>query len=168
MVRRRRKEVRSLFRNIWFQEEVLLRFAYTTRVVSAKSRHLITLVRLSSGLRKVFITANLWSGSDSTSVLITYSLSRWALIRFSYLLTFWVVILLRTSDSSEFRDRLIRDGCTGCEKRKVNSVIFVVNAVEFLKSMENETSYAHMIFTAFNCPLLSFKGWLLRFFFSFF
>uniref|UniRef100_A0A1J3IDB3 G domain-containing protein n=1 Tax=Noccaea caerulescens TaxID=107243 RepID=A0A1J3IDB3_NOCCA len=62
-----------------------------------------------------------------------------------------------TSDSSDLRDRLIRDGCTGCEKTKVNSVIFVVNAVEFLKSMENETSYAHMIFTAFNCPLLSFK-----------
>ncbi|CAA7023911.1 unnamed protein product [Microthlaspi erraticum] len=66
-----------------------------------------------------------------------------------------------TSDSSGLRDRLIRDGCAGgCEKRKVNSVIFVVNAVEILKSMEtmeNEVSYAHMIFTAFNCPVLSFK-----------
>ncbi|XP_020875762.1 uncharacterized protein LOC9299355 isoform X1 [Arabidopsis lyrata subsp. lyrata] len=62
-----------------------------------------------------------------------------------------------TSDSSDLKDRLIRDGGTGYERRKVNSVIFVINAVEILKSMECETSYAHMISTAFNCPLLSFK-----------
>ncbi|XP_010440643.1 PREDICTED: uncharacterized protein LOC104723902 isoform X1 [Camelina sativa] len=61
------------------------------------------------------------------------------------------------SDSSDLKDRLIRDGGTGSEIRKVNSVIFVVDAVEILKSMESETSYAHMVSTAFNCPLLSFK-----------
>ncbi|KAF8087113.1 hypothetical protein N665_0599s0008 [Sinapis alba] len=60
-----------------------------------------------------------------------------------------------TSDDSDLKDRLIRDGCTCCEiRRKVNSVIFVVNAVEM---MESESSYAHMISTAFNSPLLSFK-----------
>ncbi|XP_019089692.1 PREDICTED: uncharacterized protein LOC104732423 isoform X2 [Camelina sativa] len=61
------------------------------------------------------------------------------------------------SDSSDLKDRLIRDSGTGSEIRKVNSVIFVVDAVEILKSMESETSYAHMVSTAFNCPLLSFK-----------
>lgn len=66
------------------------------------------------------------------------------------------VILVRTSDDSDLKDRLIRDGCSCCEIRKVNSIIFVVNAVEM---MESESSYAHMISTAFNCPLLSFKGW---------
>ncbi|CAH8361976.1 unnamed protein product [Eruca vesicaria subsp. sativa] len=59
-----------------------------------------------------------------------------------------------TSDDSDLKDRLTRDGCTGCKIRKVNSIIFVVNAVEM---MESESSYAHMISTAFNCPLLSFK-----------
>ncbi|KAF8088109.1 hypothetical protein N665_0553s0010 [Sinapis alba] len=60
-----------------------------------------------------------------------------------------------TSDDSDLKDRLIRDGCTCSEiRRKVNSVIFVVNAVEM---MESESSYAHMISTAFNSPLLSFK-----------
>lgn len=59
-----------------------------------------------------------------------------------------------TSDDSDLKDRLIRDGCTGCEIRKVNSIIFVVNAVEM---MESESSYAHMVSTAFNSPLLSFK-----------
>ncbi|KFK22499.1 hypothetical protein AALP_AAs67487U000400 [Arabis alpina] len=61
------------------------------------------------------------------------------------------------SDSSDLRDRLIRESGTGREFRKVNSVIFVVNAVEILKSMESGTSYTRMISTAFNCPLLSFK-----------
>ncbi|XP_056849233.1 uncharacterized protein LOC130499218 isoform X2 [Raphanus sativus] len=59
-----------------------------------------------------------------------------------------------TSDDSDLKDRLIRDGCTGCDIRKVNSIIFVVNAVEM---MESESSYAHIISSAFNCPLLSFK-----------
>ncbi|KAL0854121.1 hypothetical protein Bca101_059273 [Brassica carinata] len=58
------------------------------------------------------------------------------------------------SDDPDLKNRLIRDGCTCCEIRKVNSIIFVVNAVEM---MESELSYAHMISTAFNCPLLSFK-----------
>ncbi|KAG7620262.1 GTP binding domain [Arabidopsis suecica] len=61
------------------------------------------------------------------------------------------------SDSSDLKDRLIRDGGTGYERRKVNSIIFVVNAVEILKSMECETSYASMITTAFNSPILLFK-----------
>jgi energy-coupling factor transporter ATP-binding protein EcfA2 len=66
------------------------------------------------------------------------------------------------SDSSDLKDRLIRDGGTGYERRKVNSIIFVVNAVEILKSMECETSYASMITTAFNSPILLFKGWLVH------
>lgn len=86
---------------------------------------------------------------------------------YSSLISFVLVTLLsfylrRTSDSSDLKDRLIRDGGTGYERRKVNLVIFVINAVEILKSMECETSYAHMISTAFNCPLLSFKGWLVH------
>ncbi|XP_010550901.1 PREDICTED: uncharacterized protein LOC104821658 isoform X2 [Tarenaya hassleriana] len=46
-------------------------------------------------------------------------------------------------------------------RKKINFVIFVVNAVDVLKSMESssptQSSHAQMISTAFNCPFLSFK-----------
>lgn len=154
------KEGLSLLRSIWSQEEeFLLPFAYTIRVVWTKTRSLITLVWLNSGLQEVFVMANLWSGYDPSS-----SSSLWDLISFLCSHADFC-ILVRNSNSSELRDRLIQDSGTGCRQiKKVNSVIFVVNAAEVLKSMESKTSYAHMISTAFSCPLLLFKGRLVRFY----
>lgn len=59
-----------------------------------------------------------------------------------------------------------------CETRTVNFVIFVVDGITVLKSMEgdgpDETQYMEMITRAFMCPYLSFKGteMLLCFYFT--
>lgn len=45
---------------------------------------------------------------------------------------------------------------------KVNFVIYVVNGLSVLKSLENagalERGYTDMVASSFNCPYLSFKG----------
>ena len=53
-------------------------------------------------------------------------------------------------------------GWQSCKTRTVNFVIFVVDGVTVLKSMEGDgpayVQYMQMITRAFKCPCLSFKG----------
>ncbi|XWS36597.1 hypothetical protein CRYUN_Cryun20dG0098300 [Craigia yunnanensis] len=74
-------------------------------------------------------------------------------------------LVLRKSDDSSLRRRMkckTRElGWKSCKTRKVNFVIFVVDGVTVLKSMEGdgpaEIQYMQMITKAFKCPYLSFK-----------
>ena len=58
--------------------------------------------------------------------------------------------------------KALKSGYASCEIRKVNFVIFVVNALSVLKSMDNdedaEENYIQLIVSAFNCPYISFRG----------
>lgn len=54
-----------------------------------------------------------------------------------------------------------KNGSQSKEAKMVNFVIFVVNGIAVLKSMDSEDEgkkYTQMIATTFNCPYLSFKG----------
>ncbi|CAK7349402.1 unnamed protein product [Dovyalis caffra] len=74
-------------------------------------------------------------------------------------------LIIRPSDSSHLRNRMKckahGNGCQPKEKRMVNFVIFVVDGLEVLKSMDNAvgegTEYTQMIATTFDCPYLSFN-----------
>ncbi|XP_059626247.1 uncharacterized protein LOC132269175 [Cornus florida] len=76
-------------------------------------------------------------------------------------------LVIRDSDSSSVKTRMkYKDRQIGyySEIRKVNFVIFVVNGLSVLKSMDSsddvaaaETRYIQIIATTFNCPFLSFK-----------
>ncbi|XP_022771515.1 uncharacterized protein LOC111314428 [Durio zibethinus] len=74
-------------------------------------------------------------------------------------------LVVRKSDDSNLRRRIkckTRElGWRSCKTRTVNFVIFVVDAVAVLKSMEGdspaEVQYMQMITRAFKCPCLSFK-----------
>lgn len=53
-----------------------------------------------------------------------------------------------------------------CQKRFVNFVIFVVDGVSVLKSMDaKDVGYNETLVESFNCPYLSFKGRLVCCFF---
>lgn len=75
-------------------------------------------------------------------------------------------MLFRKSDSSSLRDRMkckAREiGSEPSVIRKVNFVIFVVDGLAVLKSMEGnsdvEKQYNQIVATTFNCPYLSFRG----------
>ncbi|XP_008235423.1 PREDICTED: uncharacterized protein LOC103334259 [Prunus mume] len=74
-------------------------------------------------------------------------------------------LVIRDSDSQSLRTMMMckarDDGYLSSEIRKVNFVIFVVNGLSVLKSIESdedaETRYTQMIASAFNCPYLAFK-----------
>ncbi|XVF32131.1 hypothetical protein REPUB_Repub17cG0055600 [Reevesia pubescens] len=74
-------------------------------------------------------------------------------------------LLVRKSDDSSLRRRMKCKtqglGWQSCKTRAVNFVIFVVDGVTVLKSMEGdgpaEVQYMQMITSAFKCPCLSFK-----------
>lgn len=75
-------------------------------------------------------------------------------------------VLFRRSDSSSLRNRMRckarKIGCDPSVIRKVNFVIFVVDGLAVLKSMEGdsdvEKQYDQIVATTFNCPYLSFRG----------
>ena len=61
--------------------------------------------------------------------------------------------------------KAIKNGCVSSERRTVNFVIFVVNGLSVLKSMNNEDAdkqYTELIASAFNCPYVSFRGIKIR------
>ncbi|KDP45291.1 hypothetical protein JCGZ_15156 [Jatropha curcas] len=74
-------------------------------------------------------------------------------------------LIIRPSDHSSLKTRIkckVRgNGSQSSETRMVNFVIFVVNGLAVLKSMESEgdegSLYWQMIAKTFNCPYLSFK-----------
>lgn len=74
-------------------------------------------------------------------------------------------LAIRDSDSQSSRTAMMckaRDsGHLSSEFRKVNFVIFAVNGLSVLKSLESEedaeTQYTQLIASAFNCPYLAFK-----------
>ncbi|KAL5562159.1 hypothetical protein UlMin_031906 [Ulmus minor] len=74
-------------------------------------------------------------------------------------------LVMRDSDSRSLRTTMkckaLKSGYASCEIRKVNFVIFVVNALSVLKSMDNdedaEENYIQLIVSAFNCPYISFR-----------
>ncbi|CAL9023185.1 unnamed protein product [Prunus brigantina] len=74
-------------------------------------------------------------------------------------------LVIRDSDSQSLRTMMMckarDDGYLSSEIRNVNFVIFVVNGLSVLKSIESdedaETQYTQMIASAFNCPYLAFK-----------
>ncbi|OAY34813.1 uncharacterized protein LOC110628756 isoform X3 [Manihot esculenta] len=73
-------------------------------------------------------------------------------------------LLIRPSDNSSLRTRMKckvrKNGSQSKEAKMVNFVIFVVNGIAVLKSMDSEDEgkkYTQMIATTFNCPYLSFK-----------
>ncbi|KAJ9176621.1 hypothetical protein P3X46_011912 [Hevea brasiliensis] len=73
-------------------------------------------------------------------------------------------LIIRPSDNSSLRTRMkckMRRSCSQSkEARMVNFVIFVVNGLAVLKSMDSDddgSKYVQMIATTFNCPYLSFK-----------
>ncbi|XVF72302.1 hypothetical protein PTKIN_Ptkin12aG0109900 [Pterospermum kingtungense] len=72
-------------------------------------------------------------------------------------------LVVRKSDDPNLRrmmKRLIRElGWQSCKTRTVNFVIFVVDGITVLKSMEGDglAEYMQMITRAFKCPYLSFK-----------
>lgn len=75
-------------------------------------------------------------------------------------------LLIRDSDDVSLRTRMkckaLKNGCVSSEIRKVHFVIFVVNGVTVLKSMDNDKDadgqYTKLILSAFNCPYVSFRG----------
>lgn len=79
---------------------------------------------------------------------------------------FFYELCIRDSDSPSLRSRMKckarRNRCVSKEVRKVNFVIFVVNGLSILKSMDNvkdaDTQYTQRIASAFNCPYLSYGG----------
>ncbi|KAL9436330.1 hypothetical protein AB3S75_022394 [Citrus x aurantiifolia] len=74
-------------------------------------------------------------------------------------------LVIRRSDSSSLRNRMRckarKIGCEPSVIRKVNFVIFVVDGLAVLKSMEGdsdvEKQYDQIVATTFNCPYLSFR-----------
>ncbi|KAF2286750.1 hypothetical protein GH714_026789 [Hevea brasiliensis] len=73
-------------------------------------------------------------------------------------------LIIRPSDNSSLRTRMkckmLRSCSQSKEARMVNFVIFVVNGLAVLKSMDSDddgSKYIQMIATTFNCPYLSFK-----------
>ncbi|KAF5741291.1 hypothetical protein HS088_TW10G00287 [Tripterygium wilfordii] len=74
-------------------------------------------------------------------------------------------LVIRESDGSDLRKKLKRkargNGCQSCKVRIINFVIFVVDGLAFLKSMDTDgntkTQFMQMIAETFNCPYLSFK-----------
>ncbi|KAK9281515.1 hypothetical protein L1049_004418 [Liquidambar formosana] len=74
-------------------------------------------------------------------------------------------LVIRDSDSLSLRNRMKskarQNGYNSSENRMVNFVIYVVNGLSVLKSMDNDdtadTNYTKMIATTFNSPYLSFK-----------
>ncbi|KAK2995155.1 hypothetical protein RJ640_025385, partial [Escallonia rubra] len=74
-------------------------------------------------------------------------------------------LAIMKSDSALLKSRMKckarQDGYYSSEMRMVNFVIFVVNGLSVLKSMESndeaDKMYTEMIATMFNCPFLSFK-----------
>ncbi|KAK3017466.1 hypothetical protein RJ639_006416 [Escallonia herrerae] len=74
-------------------------------------------------------------------------------------------LAIMKSDSAFLKSRMKckarQDGYCSSETRMVNFVIFVVNGLSVLKSMESndgaDKMYTEMIATMFNCPFLSFK-----------
>lgn len=81
---------------------------------------------------------------------------------------------IRDSDIPTLRARVKckarNNGSLSKEIRKVNFVIFVVNGLSVLKTMDDdgvsEKEYTKLIASAFKCPYLSFRG--IRLCFSFF
>lgn len=80
----------------------------------------------------------------------------------------YFVLINRGSDDERVRARLqlkARQGldCANSKKRVVNFVIFVVDAISVLKSMQGEDhgQYTKLIEEAFRLPCLSFKGMIL-------
>lgn len=83
-------------------------------------------------------------------------------------------LCIRDSDSPSLISRMkckARKTCSvSREIRKINFVIFVVNGLSVLKSMDNDegadTQYTQLIASTFNCPYFSFGGiWLCLSFF---
>ncbi|KAL7172812.1 hypothetical protein ACSBR2_032312 [Camellia fascicularis] len=74
-------------------------------------------------------------------------------------------LVVRDSDSSTLKTRMMckarQSGYYSSEIRMVNFVIFVVNGLSVLKSLDSddeaEKNYTQLIATSFNCPFLSFK-----------
>ncbi|KAK4268235.1 hypothetical protein QN277_024920 [Acacia crassicarpa] len=74
-------------------------------------------------------------------------------------------LVLRRTDDQSLKKLLKKRACkTGCffrKRMKVNFVIYVVNGLSVLKSLENtgtlETGYTDMVASTFNCPYLPFK-----------
>lgn len=72
----------------------------------------------------------------------------------------------RDSDGSSLRTRMKskarQSGYDSSRTRMVNFVIFVVNGLSVLKSMDSDEvagrKYNKLIVSTFNCPYLSFKG----------
>lgn len=58
--------------------------------------------------------------------------------------------------------KAIKKGCVSTERRQVNFVIFVVNGLSVLKSMDSDEDadrqHTELIASAFNCPYVSFRG----------
>lgn len=75
-------------------------------------------------------------------------------------------VLFRRSDCSSLRNRMKckarKIGCEPSVIRKVNFVIFVVDGLAVLKSVEGNSDvqkqYNQIVATTFNCPYLSFRG----------
>ncbi|KAJ6838619.1 uncharacterized protein M6B38_318350 [Iris pallida] len=70
-------------------------------------------------------------------------------------------MVVRTSDTKPMKQRMgimarHRD-FSPCLKRTVNFVIFVVDGVSVLKSMDDDAKYNKMLAANFNCPYFSFK-----------
>lgn len=110
-------------------------------------------------------------GSNSFSLYDTRSLSDDACDNIN-MIKLWIMegvrhgeLVIRKSDSSSLRNRMkCKAREIGCELsviRKVNFVIFVVDGLAVLKSMEGnsdvEKQYNQIVATTFNCPYLSFR-----------
>lgn len=75
-------------------------------------------------------------------------------------------LLIRDSDDPSLRTRMKckarKNGRVSSEIRKVHFVIFVVDALSVLRSMDNDEDadrqYTKLIASAFNCPHVSFRG----------
>lgn len=110
----------------------------------------------------VFVMGSLLSGLSSQVCIASH-------LGFTNLCYFYVNLSelnIRDSDSQSSRTAMMckaRDsGHLSSEFRKVNFVIFAVNGLSVLKSLESEedaeTQYTQLIASAFNCPYLAFKG----------
>ncbi|ESR56780.1 hypothetical protein CICLE_v10020463mg [Citrus x clementina] len=110
-------------------------------------------------------------GSNSFSLYDTRSLSDDASDNIN-MIKLWIMegvrhgeLVIRRSDSSSLRNRMRckarKIGCDPSVIRKVNFVIFVVDGLAVLKSMEGdsdvEKQYDQIVATTFNCPYLSFR-----------
>lgn len=93
----------------------------------------------------------------------------WVMTFIHFHSNFLLELFIRDSDSPSLRSRM---KCKARKThslsrviRKINFVIFVVNGLSVLKSMDNDegadTLYTQLIASAFNCPYFSFGGiWL--------